>query len=199
MCSLMLSKCSFPGFKVRCVSPCFAVFRRRCCTGCRTTVWEVLGLGSGIMLPLTWCVSTYTLPIIGFRRSSIRFLSVNFCPTIWLLVIFMETHHPLWVMRFHEYLVNGRDHQVRSIILNEVAAILGDHEPASGTSSGEIGLQTHPGPHIVCCCPMCRWSVTTAYQHDERHLGKAASCCIYLRLLCLSILPIWFFSQCASC
>ena len=34
--SLTSSACFIPGFGVRCVSPMFAVFRRRCCTGCCT-------------------------------------------------------------------------------------------------------------------------------------------------------------------
>jgi hypothetical protein len=34
--SLMLSSCLFPSLGVRLLSPIFAVFRRRCCTGCCT-------------------------------------------------------------------------------------------------------------------------------------------------------------------
>ncbi len=40
----MLSSCLFPGSGVRCISPIYVVFRRRCCTGCCTDRWKVLRL-----------------------------------------------------------------------------------------------------------------------------------------------------------
>ena len=60
------------------------------------------------------------------------------------------------MLYLHEGLVNGSGHQVGSIILNEVAAIWGDYEPAPGTAFGEFGLQAHPDLHLLGCRPMWR-------------------------------------------
>ena len=51
--------------------------------------------------------------------------------------------------------MNGGNHEVRTVILNEVTTVLGENKLPPGTSLREVCLQTHPGLPELCRCPCC--------------------------------------------